>query len=550
MQYGKEPSYPTIRNTHQDVLKLVFTGLIIFITSACTVNNTERAGLESNTTEQNTAAHSAHTSRDQTPNNTNESSDKTVGSNPPADLWEHIANNLVLTLPENQARLEQKKQWYLKHPNYIRTITKRARPFLHHIVERFEDENIPLDIVLLPIVESAFNPYVYSSRGAAGMWQFMPATGQRFNMRQNFWYDGRKDVIASTEGAIDYLQYLHMMFDGNWLHALAAYNSGEGRVLKAIRKNEKAGLSTDFWSLDLPKETQAYVPRLLALSYILQNRKALQYEWPAIANAPAIEVVDVGSQIDLSIAAKFANISVDALRALNPGFKEWATDPAGEHQLVLPVEKTEAFVLALQNLPENERLMFYRYKVKSGDNIGLLAQSYNTTIDALKRVNDIKGNTIYIGDILLIPAELVPTDVASPKSKLSNDQAKLAYKNTQEQDKAQIKQYYTVRSGDTLSEIAQIFNVSVKQLTSWNQMTSQSTLSIGKRLTILSNESLSNESSLANKKELTYKVRSGDSLSVIAHQFNVRVKDILRWNAISQREVLQIGQPLKLLLSI
>ncbi len=456
----------------------------------------------------------------------------------PDDVWVRIANQLEFTIPEKQARLDAQKKWYLKHPDYMARVAKRARPFLYYIVEQLEENDIPLDIALLPIVESAFDPFAYSSGRAAGMWQFIPSSGKRFGMPQNWWYDGRRDVVASTQGAIDYLKYLNNMFDGNWMHALAAYNSGEGRVMRAIRKNKRLGKNTDFWSLDLPRETRAYVPKLLALADILKNAERYNFSWPQIDNAPVIEVVDVGSQIDLAMAAKMAGLSLAELQALNPGFNKWATAPDGPHLLVLPMDKVETFTIALNETPEESRLNWERHKVKRGESIGLIAQQYNTNIDVIKRINNIKGNTIYAGDDLLVPVALTELNAYALTA------AQDSYHPNRNNDN-KIKIYHTVKSGDTLWDLARAYDVSVSQLSRWNRMSRNDPLKLGKRLVMFSEEEQSN-----NTRSLSYKVRRGDSLSLIASKFKVKVNDIVRWNGLSKNKYLQPGQSLKLKVDI
>ena len=192
------------------------------------------------------------------------------------NLWLRASNQFAFEIPDNK-RVAVQRDWYLKHPAYMERVSKRARPFLYYIIQQIEAREMPLELVLLPIVESAFDPFAYSHGRAAGMWQFIPGTAKRFGIEQTWWYDGRRDVIASTDAALDYLTYLNKMFDGNWLHALAAYNSGEGRVGKAIKRNKQAGKPTDFWSLDLPRETRAYVPKLLALADILKNHETYAF---------------------------------------------------------------------------------------------------------------------------------------------------------------------------------------------------------------------------------------------------------------------------------
>jgi membrane-bound lytic murein transglycosylase D len=456
----------------------------------------------------------------------------------PNNVWLHIADQLEFKIPQNQSRLESQKRWYLEHPEYMARVATRARPFLYYIVEQLERHDVPVDIALLPIVESAFDPFAYSSGRAAGMWQFIPSTGKRFGMPQNWWYDGRRDVVASTQGAIDYLKYLNNMFDGNWLHALAAYNSGEGRVQRAIRKNQRLGKSTDFWSLDLPRETRAYVPKLLALADILKQSEKYDFNWPEIDNAPVIHVVEVGSQIDLAMAAQMADLKVSELQALNPGFNKWATDPNGPHRLVLPIDKVTDFTLALNNTPENKRLNWERHTVKRGDSIGKIAQRYNTNMDVIKRINNLNGNTIYAGDKLLVPVALTNLNAYA----LSAAQNSYHPGRT---TRGKTKTHHIVKAGDTLSDIAHAYDVSITQLSRWNRMSRNDTLSLGKRLVIWSGEETTDIT-----RSLTYKVRKGESLSVIADKFNVDINDIVRWNALSKSKYLQPGQPLKLKIDI
>ena len=265
------------------------------------------------------------------------------------DVWQRIRSKLELTIPENP-RVASQRAWFIKHPSYLNRVAKRAEPFLFYIVEALEANDIPVEIALLPIVESAFDPFAYSHGRASGMWQFVPGTGKRFGMKQNWWYDGRRDVVASTQGAIKYLKYLHKFFDGDWMLALAAYNSGEGRVQRAVRNNKKKNRPTDFWSLDLPKETRAYVPKLLALADIVKRSDEFKIKLHKIDNSAVISQVDIGSQLDLAKAAQLAQLSLTELQRLNPGFNRWATDPDGPHYLLLPNHKVAPFQERLAKL--------------------------------------------------------------------------------------------------------------------------------------------------------------------------------------------------------
>jgi soluble lytic murein transglycosylase-like protein len=232
---------------------------------------------------------------------------------------------------------------YVKYPASLRKIARNATPYLYHIVEEVEKRGMPLEIALLPAIESLYQPIARSHKSAVGIWQFMSATGGEYGLVQNSWYDGRRDIIKSTTAALDYLQKLHQSFDDDWLLALAAYNTGPGNVRKAIKRNRRQGKSTDFWSLKLPRETREYVPKLLGLSDIIANYQFYGLELQAIANQPYFERVNVGRQIDLYLAARLAGLSLSAFKHLNPGYKRKETSPTGPHYIVLPVEKVQLF---------------------------------------------------------------------------------------------------------------------------------------------------------------------------------------------------------------
>ena len=458
------------------------------------------------------------------------------------DVWERVRASLNFEVP-NQRRVTVQKNWYLKHPAYMQRVSKRATPFLYYIVEELEKHNMPLELALLPIVESAFDPFAYSHGRAAGMWQFIPGTGKNYGMKQTWWYDGRRDVIASTEGAIKYLKRLHKMFDGDWLHALASYNSGEGRVMRAIRKNKRQGKPTDFWSLNLPRETEAYVPKLLALAEILKNQEDYDFDWPTIQNNPVIEVVDVGSQIDLAMAAKLAGLTTEELHALNPGYNRWATDPEGPHRLVLPLAVADTFRLALQQTSEKDRLNWVRHKVKSGESLGLIARKYHTTTDVIKKINGMRNSTIYANDHILVPIALKSLEDYS----LSADQ-RLARKQAQQQGAHKLT--HKVVSGDTFWDLSREYKVNMRKLAKWNGMAPTDPLIPGKNLVVWVNQISSQQTDNSVMRTLTYTVRNGDSLSRIANKFKVKVSDITKWNSLNSKKFLQPGQKLRLYVDV
>jgi len=457
------------------------------------------------------------------------------------DLWQRIQSQLSFQVPQTRAIVEQ-RNFYADNQVFLDRVAGRAQPFLYYIVQELEKRQMPLELALLPIVESAFDPLAYSPSRAAGIWQFMPATGKRFGLKQNGWYDGRRDVIQSTQAALDYLQYLYNTLEHDWLNAIAAYNAGEGRIMRAIKANQKRRLPTDFWSLDLPAETTAYVPKLLALVDILQRPEEFQIVWKFIANEQKIAVVDVGNQLDLAMAAEIAEMSVADLQALNPGFSQWATDPEGPHQLVLPVEKADTFSNKLAQTPSDRLMQWQPYQVKSGDTLGAIAKRHQTTVAALTRLNKLSGNTIRIGQTLLIPhaggnAEQQLADLAQQStgadSSTANSNSKLEY---------------TIQRGDTLWDLSRKYDVTVAQLRSWNKLTNSSALNEGQTLQIWQNATVQNDQ--PKTRTVNYRVRPGDSLAKIAQRFSVTVDDILKWNNINTDRYLQPGQQLTLLVDI
>lgn len=461
------------------------------------------------------------------------------------DVWQRIRSQLNFQVPENR-RIANQRNWFVKHPDYLTRVAKRAEPFLYYIVQELEANDMPIEIALLPIVESAFDPFAYSHGRASGMWQFVPGTGKRFGMKQNWWYDGRRDVVASTQGAIKYLKYLNKFFDGDWMLALAAYNSGEGRVQRAVRNNKKKNKPTDFWSLDLPKETRAYVPKLLALADIVKRNDELKIKLHKIDNKAVITQVDIGSQLDLAKAAQLADLSLTELQRLNPGFNRWATDPDGPHYLLLPNHKVAQFQQQLDKLDKKERLAWQRYKIKSGDSLGLIANKFNTEIDLIRQINKVKGNQIRAGKFLLIPVATASLDSYI----LSQDQ-RLA--KTQNRELTGKKRIHIVKSGDTLWDLSRSYNVSTRSIAKWNGMAPRDTIKPGQKLVIwqktsvsklVKNQAIPNEQAIM--RHITYRVRKGDSFARIADKFNVSITDIERWNSLKRSKYLQPGQMLKL----
>ncbi|MDH5691801.1 MAG: LysM peptidoglycan-binding domain-containing protein [Gammaproteobacteria bacterium] len=466
----------------------------------------------------------------------------------PDNLWDRVREGFGLPYQEN-ARIDANLNWYKRHPAYVNRVAARAARYLHYIIEETEKRGIPSEIALLPIVESAFQPFAYSHGRAAGIWQFIPSTGRLFKLKQNWWYDGRRDVLDSTRAALDLLEQLHRQFDGDWMLALAAYNSGHGTVKRAIRKNKKKQKPTDYWSLQLPDETEGYVPKLLAIAQIIENPENFNISLDPIANEPYMVMVETGSQIDLALAADLAEIDLEELYLLNPGFNRWATDPKGPHRLMVPVENVEIFEENLTKLDPNERIKWSRHEIQKGQSLLAIADKYSTTVKLIKEINNIRGNMIREGQSLIIP---VATKNLSSYT-FSAEQRLERIQNTKPKNRQ--KRIYRVRQGDTLWDISRKFGVNVRVLAKWNGIAPRDTLKSGQKLVIWSKggsaiRAASQFSPHNRTQKIRYRVRRGDSLARISQKFRVNVKDLIRWNSLSKNKYLQPGQRLTLYVDV
>src|SRR5258706_6482365 len=258
------------------------------------------------------------------------------------DLFERMRRGFTFEEVSEPA-IDTQLAWFKNNPDYLERVFQRGQRYMYHIITEVERRGMPTEFALLPVVESAYEPFAYSVSRAAGLWQFIPGTGVRYGLKQTWWYDGRRDVVESTRAALDYLQALHDQFDGDWLLAIAAYNVGENTVQRELDYNRSHGKPTDFWHLKLPGETRAYVPKLLAMKRLMAEPERYGLEFAAIPNEPYFAVIDTNSQIDLKIAAKLAGASYDELVALNPGYNRWATDPEGPHRMLVPIDNADGF---------------------------------------------------------------------------------------------------------------------------------------------------------------------------------------------------------------
>ncbi|MBX9706069.1 MAG: LysM peptidoglycan-binding domain-containing protein [Gammaproteobacteria bacterium] len=442
------------------------------------------------------------------------------------NLWSSIPKGFQLDDNANLPEVKAQIRWFMSHQDYLQRVATRAIPYAYYILQEVNARDMPTEIALLPIVESAYDPFMYSRAGAAGLWQFMPGTASGFKLRQDWWYDGRLDIFTSTKAALDYLVYLHNYFNGDWLLAIAAYNSGEGAVENAVKRNAKKGLPTDFWHLKLPLETRSYVPKLLALAAILNNPQTYPIELPPIPDAPYLATVTVGSQINLDKAADYAGISTEQLYTLNPGYKKWATDPNGPHKLIIPIDSVTKFKAAIAATPPGQSINWANYQVRPGDSLKKIAAQHQTTPTLLQKLNNLNSKAVRVGQALLIPIgsrDLSNKVIDSVKHYLTTDD-KLP---------GPTRNTYTVKSGDTLEKIAKRYHVSIYQLAYWNQLSTKADLTVGDNLIMWSKAPRSRGqyyASQARPYTMNYTVQAEDTLRSIAAQYNVSLSDLRKAN--------------------
>jgi len=460
----------------------------------------------------------------------------TLGTYTDDDFWQELRSGFKLP-GTHQPAVQRQTAAYSMNPRHVVQIFERGSPYMAYILREVEQRGQPNELVLLPFVESAYDPFAYSQGRAAGLWQFIPGTGRLYGLEQDWWYDGRRDVIASTGAALDYLDKLHDEFEDDWLLALAAYNSGSGTVRAAIRRNAKAGKPTDFWHLKLPKETAAYVPRLLAISAIVRQPDLYSIALTPVDPEPAFDVVDTRGQLDIGIAAELAGMDTEELYQLNPGFNRWATHPDGPHRLAIPVDKTDAFRQGLEALPAEKRVKWVRHAIRRGETLSQIAKRYDTTVAVLRSTNKLSGTRIRAGRHLLVPvAARDPAVYAAVTFK--------GMKGTGPDSRIS----YEVAAGDSLWSIAKRHRVKVSQISKWNRLDPGATIRPGQKLVIDTRHSplLSGK----QMRTIRYTVRSGDSLYRISRKYNVAVSDLRRWNSLPEGKYLHPGQRLKLYIDI
>jgi membrane-bound lytic murein transglycosylase D len=453
------------------------------------------------------------------------------------NAWERLTHNFQLPECSEHESAVKWAEWYASRPEYMGRIFKRAQPWIYYIAEELEQRGLPGELALLPIVESAYDPFAYSSGRALGAWQFISSTGRNYGLNQNWWYDGRRDVWASTDAALRYLEDLGDKFDGDWLLALAGYNSGENRVARRIRENEAAGKPADFWNLRLPRETRGYIPKMLGLTCLFKYREQYEFELPDTPDQQVIAAVDLGRQADLVLVSQMAAVPIDVMFTLNPGYNRWATSPTGPFQVVLPLEGAELLAASMEKIDPSALMKWDQVVVKSGDTLSGISARHHVPVSVLRSANDLNGDLIRVGQKLRLPRDeqlLVDPLYAEAAMELQNLQSGLI---------AADRMTHRVRPGESLSVIARRYRVSVRDLQRWNNISDPRRLRAGTTITVFHSPAQPNPTASGSVK---YVVQRGDSLWKIAQKYKVDVKDLKSWNDLGSSSVLQPGQSIRI----
>lgn len=476
-----------------------------------------------------------------------------------ADLWDRLRGGFQFE-DVNEPAVAAQLNWFANHPDFLERTFGRAELWMYYIVGQLEQRKMPRELALLPVIESAFEPYAYSRASASGLWQFISDTGRRFGLKQDWWYDGRRDPIEATRAALDYLQALHDEFNGDWLLAIAAYNCGELAVERAIDRNRRAGKPTDFWHLKLPTETRGYVPELLAMRRLVANPSRYGLEFSRIENEPYFVPIATGGQIDMQVVADIAGISAEDLYTLNPAFHRFATDPTGPHRLLVPVDAAEGLEQTLAQLTPEQRMRVERYTVQRGDTVASIATRFDARPDMIRELNDLKPNDVpMIDSQLRVPSNAVGLPEKAARAAMLFDTPATRLRRHHRGVRPDIR---VVRRGDTLFGIAQRMGTDVHSLAEANGLQPGDRLHAGQKLrvgadTLTTSAALvpaksahsthaSGQAIAANdgSRRVVYTVRRGDTLYSIARLLQVTVVDLVGWNGMSGDRSIKPGQTL------
>jgi peptidoglycan lytic transglycosylase D len=444
-----------------------------------------------------------------------------------SNLWDALRANFQLPDYSSHPRVKRQIAWLLKSPGRFEQMLGQATPYLYHVHHEIKRRHLPSELALMPMIESAYDPFAYSSAGAAGLWQIMPGTGAGFGLKQNWWYDGRRDIYESTQAALDYLVYLHKFFDRQWSYAIAAYDSGEGTVNQAIIRNQRHRLDTDIWALKLPRETTDYVPRLFALVEIIKHPRKYGIHLPKLNNHPSFARIALQFQVKFKDVARVTKIKLMEIYRLNPGYNRWATDPDGPYHIVLPLDKIDLFRQHITDLSQQHYSSLKLYQVQAGDSLSTLAKRFNTTVALIQAVNKLPSTRIFKRQRLLLPEGTAASIEELSRNVITAKISRLGPK----------KVVYLVKARDSLTRIARLYHTTIASLQFWNQLNPHHRIKPGETLIIWQKQRRN-----THRRSIHYRVRRGDALAKIARHYQVSITQLRRWNPKLKRKYIHPGQ--------
>ena len=436
------------------------------------------------------------------------------------DIWEYILNNN----PENkEAYINEQILFYmnmhLKDADRFEEYLNDSYYFIYYVIDELQKEKLPLELALIPYIESNYDPFSISSSGAVGMWQFMPKTGRLYELNKTWWNEDRHDPYRSTEAAVDYLKYLYERFNQDVYLTLAAYNAGPTLLSRKINQNKRRGLKTDFWSLNLPNQTKEYVPKYIALKELIFNFEKYELTLPDIPNNPVVQKISIPGQVEVITLSEFLDIKPELLYKLNAGYTKWASAPKDQSIFYIPIEKYYLFESEDNPFNDTNQINWISHVVESGDNLWALASKYDTEVGIIKQINYLNNDLLSIGSTLLIPLSKTKSNTFIPY------------------------EMHIVSEGDTLWDIAKKYNLGVSDLANMNSINENSYLQLGQQLTIGNKNIHRNIES--KKRTILYSIKQGDNLYKISELFDVTVKSIKEINDFED-DALMPGQIIKI----
>ena len=436
-----------------------------------------------------------------------------------SDIWSYILVNSTYTSDSLDEQTLMYMNRHLQDLDKFKEFLNDSYYFMFFVIEELENAKLPIELAFLPYIESNYDPFSISSSGAVGMWQFMPRTGRTYDLERSWWNEDRHDPFKSTSAAIKYLKYLYERFDQDLYLTLAAYNAGPSFLDRQIKRNQRRGLNTDYWSLDLPIQTRNYVPKFIAIKELIINSDQYDIELPFIPYEPVVAKIEIPGQVEILTLSEYLNIKPELLYKLNAGYTKWASAPSEKSVFYIPIEQYDYFQTSENPFSDSNQINWISHTVESGDSLWSLARKYDTEVRIIREINFLENDLLSINTTLLIPLSKTESNNFIPY------------------------EMHIVSEGDSLWRLAKKYNLEVIDIARMNNIDVNSYLQLGQQLTIGNKNIHRNMES--KKRTILYSVKQGDNLYKISELFDVSVKSIKDINKF-QEETLRPGQIIKI----